>query len=114
MVTLIFPSHTKVVSSESVVVVHMLQYHNLYNAEVRGDQFCCCGEEICVNRTNFPSRCLSVCNIMFRIYFSGCSLTEACTLTTGVFSNASSIISWPITELAFVNSSFVNEVIINK
>ena len=72
-------------SSEWVLGLQIQHFANLYNAEIRGDQYCCCDMQStaavpCVD--NLPdlqsSDCTAECEPYFEIYFIVCFTNETC------------------------------------
>ena len=79
--------YMQVASSEWVLGVHIHQFMNVYNAEIRNGKYCCCDDhfkECWENITDVNGMCLIStyhCDTYFMLHVRECSSKDTCTDT---------------------------------
>ena len=91
----------QVASSERLLSVEIQHYENMFNAEIRDGEYCCCdqpSQPLCVqNIENLDTEeCTDMCQPYFVIYFQTCPSSKTCYLAnnytvSGDFSAATSL-----------------------
>ena len=83
------PIYTKVqlATSQQLLVVELLQFHNMYNAEIRQDQYCCCDDgnnNLCTSQLGELEQmnCGPKCDTLFNISLSPCESAYLCSAAT--------------------------------
>ena len=77
------------------LLVELIQFHNMYNAQVINDKYCCC--DISQGSCEFYLRvlkgkgCLSKCNTWFKISLSPCEPADSCSAATAPQWDAASV-----------------------
>ena len=74
-------------TSQQLLVVEMLQFHNMYNAEMRNDRYCCCdnaNNQVCMSQLGGLDQmsCEQKCDTWFNISLSPCESAYLCSAAT--------------------------------
>ena len=76
-------TQVELATSQQLLVVELLQFHNMYNAEVYKDDYCCCDETQCVTQLrDISNTCDPKCDTWFNISLSPCESAYLCSAAT--------------------------------
>ena len=76
-----------IATSHKLLVVELLQFHNMYNAEVINGEYCCCDTtdpSICEDNLEFlkETDCKRLCDTWFNVSLSPCESAYLCSAAT--------------------------------
>ena len=89
----LFPdAQVQVATSQQVLVVELIQFYNMYNAEVINGQYCCCDKsEKCASQLENLPKCKSKCDTWFNVTLSPCHSPYSCSAATVAHCNSASL-----------------------
>lgn len=99
------PMQVQVANTQWILIVELHQFHNLYNAEIRSNAFCCCDlNKPCQSHASNLQGCDGYCDTQFSAYVSHCIQPYQCILFSSTFENTASIINLNYTFIFVLNS----------
>ena len=86
-------SQVQLATSQQILVVELLQFHNMYNAEIRQNKYCCCDEgniKTCKSELAGLEEmsCAELCDTWFNISLSPCESAYMCSAATAAQCNS--------------------------
>ena len=83
MYNLFANTQVQLTTSQQLLVVELLQFHNMYNAELRNHQYCCCDKNECkMQLGDLIMSCDPKCDTWFNISLSPCESAYLCSVAT--------------------------------
>ena len=82
----------QVANTQWILFVELHQFHNLYNAEVRSNEFCCC-DDSCNSQASKPQECDAKCDTWFTANVSHCIQPYWCSFNSSTIWATASIIN---------------------
>ena len=77
-------TQVQLATSQQLLVVELLQFHNIYNAEMSDDEYCCCDADQCTPKLADLKQmgCGPKCDTWFNISLSPCESAYLCSAAT--------------------------------
>ena len=77
---------------QQLLTVELLQFYNMYNAEViSGSGFCCCDKSKCTQQLEYLPSCKPKCDTWFNVSLSPCQSPHSCSTATAAQCQSASL-----------------------